>query len=138
MWLMLQQDKPDDYVIATGEMHSVAEFVQEAFASVGLNWKEYVKTDQRLKRPLDVYQLCGNPTKAAKKLGWKPQVTFKELVKIMVEADLERWKQHLDGKSFSWDAPNYPPEMDIISRNVVRDVQKSVSRKSKWKRILKL
>ena len=137
MWIMLQQEKPDDYVIATGEMHSVAEFAREAFACVGLNWTDYVKTDQRLKRPLDVYQLCGNPVKARKELGWKSDVTFKELVRIMVEADLDRWKQHLDGKPFSWDAPNHPPEMDIISRNVVRDAHKSMSKKNKWKRIFK-
>lgn len=134
MWLMLQQKKNDDYVIATGEMHSVAELAEEAFSVAGLHWKDHVKTDQRLKRPLDVYQLCGNPQKAETALKWKPKVTFKELVRIMVQADLDRWKQHLDGKMVSWDAPNYPHEMDIISRNVTRDAYKEVGNKLRSKR----
>lgn len=136
MWLMMQQTKPDDYVIATGETHSVAEFAQEAFGSVELDWRKYVKTDKRLLRPLDVYQLCGSPRKAQRVLGWGPHITFKELVKIMVEADVERWKLYLAGKSFPWDAPNHPPEMDILSRNVVRDVQKSISAQGRWKKLL--
>ncbi len=88
MWRMLQQPTPDDYVIATGETHSVQEFVEEAFASAGLNWKEYVKLDAQFLRPAEVDQLIGDFSKAKQKLGWQPKTTFKQLVKIMVEADL--------------------------------------------------
>ncbi len=89
MWLMLQQGKPDDYVIGTGESHSVREFVEEAFAYVDLDWKPYVKIDPRYFRPTEVELLLADYTKAKKKLGWSPKVTFKELVRIMVDADLE-------------------------------------------------
>lgn len=89
MWLMLQQDQPDDYVIATGETHSVREFLELAFGYVNLNWQDYVEFDQRYLRPAEVDLLIGDPTKAQQKLGWKPSVTFKELVSLMVEADLQ-------------------------------------------------
>ncbi|MBW5397463.1 GDP-mannose 4,6-dehydratase [Brachyspira pilosicoli] len=88
MWLMLQQEKADDYVIATGETHSVREFLDEAFGLVGLDWKKYVEIDPRYYRPAEVDLLLGDPTKAKEKLGWKPKTTFKELVKIMLEYDL--------------------------------------------------
>lgn len=90
MWLMLQQEKPDDYVIATGETHSVQEFAELAFAELGLDWRDYVRVDQRFVRPAEVDLLVGDSTKARKKIGWQPTVTFKELVKIMVEAELQR------------------------------------------------
>ena len=90
MWLMLQQDKPDDYVIATGEAHTVKEFAQLAFDHVGLDWKKYVKVDQNFYRPAEVSLLLGDYSKARKKFGWKPKVRFKELVKMMVDADMER------------------------------------------------
>jgi GDPmannose 4,6-dehydratase len=89
MWLMLQQDEPDDYVIATGESHSVSEFLDEAFGHVDLDWKEHVEIDPRYYRPTEVDLLLGDASKARQKLGWEPKVTFKELVRIMVEADLE-------------------------------------------------
>jgi GDPmannose 4,6-dehydratase len=89
MHLMLQQDEPDDYVIATGETHTVGEFVEAAFAEVGLDWREFVKQDPHFMRPAEVDLLVGNPSKAADKLGWRPSVTFKELVALMVAADLE-------------------------------------------------
>ncbi|TVR45265.1 MAG: GDP-mannose 4,6-dehydratase [Puniceicoccaceae bacterium] len=89
MWLMLQQDNPDDYVVATNETHSVAEFCEEAFGHLGLDWKQYVKHDPRYERPAEVDLLIGNPEKARRQLGWEPRVRFKELVKIMVEADLK-------------------------------------------------
>lgn len=95
MWLMLQQDNPGDYVIATGETHSVREYCEEAFACVDLDWKEYVKYDARYERPAEVELLIGDASKAKKVLGWEPKVTFKELVKIMVDADLEKEKIHL-------------------------------------------
>jgi len=89
MWLMLQQDEPADYVIGTGENHSVQEFVEEAFAYVDLDWKEYVEIDPRYFRPTEVEFLLADPAKAKKKLGWEPKVTFKELVKIIIDADME-------------------------------------------------
>lgn len=89
MWLMLQQKNPDDYVIATEKSHSVKEFVDLAFSEVGLDWQKYVKTDKRLMRPADVPELRGDATKAKQKLGWKSEVTFEELVKMMVRADVE-------------------------------------------------
>lgn len=92
MFLMLQQDKPDDYVISTGETHTVKEFAELAFSHVGLNWKDYVKTDELLFRPAEVHELKGDCAKARKILGWKPKVNFEELVKMMVDEDLKRLK----------------------------------------------
>jgi len=93
MWLMLQQDKPDDYVIATGETHSVKKFVQIAFACAGLDWKKFVKVDKNFYRPAEVNLLIGDYRKAAKKLKWQPQVKFRELVEMMVKADIEYLKR---------------------------------------------
>ncbi len=92
MWLMLQQDEPDDYVIATGETHSIKEFVELAFSYVDLRWGDYVVIDERLYRPAEIHELRGDFSKAEKKLGWEPKVLFEELVEMMVEADLERIK----------------------------------------------
>ncbi len=89
MWLMMQQDRSDDYVIATGETHSVKEFVQKAFDYVGLDWEEYVEIDERYFRPSEVYHLEGDYSKAKKKLGWEPKIKLDELIKIMVDYDLE-------------------------------------------------
>jgi GDPmannose 4,6-dehydratase len=89
MWRILQQEKPSDYVIATGETHSVREFCEEAFGCVGLDWKDFVKVDPKYFRPAEVDLLLGDSTRARRELGWKPRVTFKELAKLMVEADLE-------------------------------------------------
>lgn len=97
MWLMLQQDKPDDYVVATGETHSIKEFLEEAFGSVGLDWKKYVKFDERYLRPAEVDLLIGDASRAKEKLGWTPKVIFKELVKIMVEADVKDLNNRLKG-----------------------------------------
>lgn len=88
MWLMLQQDEPDDYVIATGETHSVEEFLTEAFSHVGLDWHDYVEIDPKYMRPAEVDLLVGDASKAKQKLGWEPKVTFKELVHLMVDADV--------------------------------------------------
>lgn len=96
MWKMLQQEHPDDYVIATGEMHTVREFVQEAFDYVGLNWKDYVKIDPRHFRPTEVEVLQGDYRKAKEKLNWQPKVTFKQLVRIMVDADVAEEKEKKD------------------------------------------
>ena len=89
MWMMLQADEPDDFVIATGETHSVMEFVEEAFALLDLDWQSHVELDPRYNRPTEVDLLVGDPSKAGERLGWGPRVTFKELVRIMVEADME-------------------------------------------------
>ena len=93
MWVMLQQDRPDDYVVATNETHSVKEFIEETFGLLGLDWQKYVRHDARYERPAEVDLLIGNPAKAKKQLGWEPKVKFKELVKIMTEADLELAKR---------------------------------------------
>ena len=90
MWLMLQQDTPDDFVIATGETHTVRELVETAFAYVDLDWQKYVKTDPALIRPAEVDLLIGDPSKARRILSWQPQITFQQLVKQMVQADLDR------------------------------------------------
>lgn len=89
MWMMLQQPQPDDYVLATGETHSVREFLEEAFRLVGLNWKDYVETDQRYLRPTEIDQLRGDSSKAKAKFGWQPKVMFKDLVRLMVIEDLK-------------------------------------------------
>jgi len=86
---MLQQDAPDDYVVATGETHSIREFLDTAFGYVNLDWHSYVEFDQRYLRPTEVELLIGDPTKAKTKLGWEPSVTFEQLVQLMVEADLK-------------------------------------------------
>ena len=97
MWLMLQQDAPDDYVIATGETHAVRELCDVAFSHVGLNWEDYVVVDPKFYRPAEVDLLIGDPTKAKKQLGWVPAVSFKELVEMMVDADLEMVKKEMEG-----------------------------------------
>jgi GDPmannose 4,6-dehydratase len=97
MWLMLQQDEPDDYVIATGESHSIKEFLEEAFGYVRMDWKGYVRIDPKYMRPVEVDSLLGDSSKARNKLGWKPTITFKKLVKIMVDHDLEEVGRHLFG-----------------------------------------
>jgi len=89
MWLMLQQEAPDDYVIATGEAHSVREFLEAAFARVGLDWRDYVEIDPRYFRPTEVDHLLGDASKARQRLGWRPRVSFSELVARMVDHDLE-------------------------------------------------
>ncbi len=89
MWLMLQQNEPKDYVIATGVTHSVQDFVETAFGRVGLNWKFFVKTDPKFMRPADVQILCGDASSARTELGWQPKVSFEELVAMMVDADIE-------------------------------------------------
>ena len=102
MWLMLQQDEPDDYVVATGETHSVEEFVQEAFSYLDLDWKQHVVQDPRFYRPAEVDLLVGDPNKAGEKLGWEPSVDFRQLVRIMVDADMEtlRGGQHTPNMPF--------------------------------------
>lgn len=92
MWLMLQQDAPDDYVIGTGKTHSIKEFLEIAFDHVGLKWQDYVVIDDNFKRPIDIHNLCADAGKIKDKLGWEAKVGFEELVKMMVDADMERCK----------------------------------------------
>jgi GDPmannose 4,6-dehydratase len=101
MWMMLQQEHPDDYVIATGENHSVREFLDVAFRHLDLDWKKYVEIDPRYYRPTEVDSLVGDASKATSILGWKPRVHFKELVRIMVEADFDAESRKRDSSSVS-------------------------------------
>lgn len=121
MWLMLQQEKPDDYVIATNETHSVQEFVELAFEYVKLDWRKYVKTQPKFLRPMDVNYLKGDIKKSIEMIKWKPKMKFEELVQFMAEADLERWQRWQKGEHFPWDAGNYPNESKIHSRKWIID-----------------
>jgi GDPmannose 4,6-dehydratase len=96
MWLMMQQDQPDDFVIATGETHSVRELVEIAFQRVGLDWQDYVKTDSKFMRPAEVDFLIGDYSKAKEKIGWEPRVNFRELVEMMVDSDLAEGKRRIE------------------------------------------
>jgi len=95
MWLMIQRPEPDDYVIATGQTHSVRELCEVAFGHVGLDWRDHVVVDERFLRPAEVDQLVGDATKAREKLGWEPTVSFEELIQMMVDADLKSWEKRL-------------------------------------------
>ena len=106
MWLMLQQEKPDDYVVATGESHTVGDFCSLAFACAGLDWEKYVVSEQTRFRPVDVWDLRGDAGKANRLLSWNRRVSFSQLVKEMVEADLKRWTDYREGKMFPWDVLN--------------------------------
>ncbi len=99
MWLMLQQPQPDDYVIATGETHSIREFLDAAFGHVGLDWTKYVENDARYHRPSEVDLLIGDPSKAKQKLGWEPKTKFQDLVRLMVDADIALLQSHMEGKA---------------------------------------
>jgi len=98
MWLIVQQEKPDDYVIATNETHSVREFLEVAFGHVGLDWRKYVEIDPKYYRPAEVDLLIGDFSKARKQLGWAPKTKFAELVKLMVDADVKLLKDHREGR----------------------------------------
>ena len=91
MWMMLQRKEPADFVVATGVAHTVRDFAKQAFECVGLNYQDYVKTDPSFLRPAEVDHLLGDPTKAHKELGWKPEVSFEQMIEMMVEADLKRY-----------------------------------------------
>jgi GDPmannose 4,6-dehydratase len=98
MWLMLQQDKPDDYVVATGETHSIREFLDVAFAHAGLRWEKHVEIDPRYYRPAEVDLLMGDSSKARRQLGWEPKTKFGDLVKLMVDTDIQLLKDHREGR----------------------------------------
>jgi GDPmannose 4,6-dehydratase len=89
MWMILQQPEPDDFVLATGRTHSIRELLEVAFGVAGLDWEKYVEVDPKFIRPAEVDFLCGDATKARERLGWQPRVSFEELIKMMVEADLQ-------------------------------------------------
>jgi GDPmannose 4,6-dehydratase len=108
MWLMLQSKSADNYVVGTGEAHSVREFVESAFSYVGFDWKKYVKTDKRYKRPLDPTKLLADSSKAAKWLGWRPKIRFEELVKIMVDAEMRRLGAEPEGEGDEVLAKRFP------------------------------
>jgi GDPmannose 4,6-dehydratase len=97
MWMMLQQAEPDDFVLATGKTHSVRELLEVAFNAVGLHWEKYVEVDPKFIRPAEVDFLCGDATKAREILGWEPEVSFEELIRMMVEADLEEVQRAENG-----------------------------------------
>jgi GDPmannose 4,6-dehydratase len=101
MWLMLQQSKPNDYVVATGEGHTVREFAEIAFEVAGLNYEDWIVTDPKLLRPAEVDSLLGNPARAEKELKWKREVSFEKMIQLMVEGDLERYKNQGYGKTVS-------------------------------------
>jgi GDPmannose 4,6-dehydratase len=105
MWLMLQQDKPDDYVVATGEAHTVSEWIEFAFAEVGVDWRQHIELDPRYLRPTEVNFLQGDASKARKLLGWKPRVGFKELVRMMVAHDLNLARQERALKTAGYETP---------------------------------
>ena len=98
MWRMLQQDEPDDYVVATGDTHTIREFLEAAFTQVDLNWEDYVEIDPRYFRPTEVELLVGDPAKAREKLGWEPKVKFAGLAKLMVDADVQLLADQRAGK----------------------------------------
>ena len=113
MWKILQQKKPDDYVLSNDETHTVKEFVVRAFERVELDWKKYVKTDKKYHRILEVNLLKGDSSKAKKAFNWNPKIKFEKLVDILVDEDLERWEK---GEKFPWDAPNYLTEEKTLFR----------------------
>ena len=101
MWMMLQQAEPDDYVLATGKTHSIRELLEAAFSAAGLHWEKYVEVDPKFIRPAEVDYLCGDATKAREKLGWEPEVSFQELIRMMVEADLEAVQRAENGLRYA-------------------------------------
>ena len=121
MWQMMMQEKPEDYVVATGRTHSVSNFVDAAFERIGLDAGKYVRVDKKLFRPLEVSKLRGDPSKAKRLLRWRSNVTFEGLVTKMVDEDLRRWKSWQKGELFPWDAPLYPEDLNIIANRYTLD-----------------
>ena len=116
MWRILQLDNPDDFVVATGEAHSVKDLIKTAFSRADLDYKKYIRTDESLIRPIDVNFLLGDISKLNKFSSWEPKVKFNQLVNMMVDSDIDRWSKYLNGERFPWDAPSYPNELKIKSR----------------------
>ncbi len=118
MWAILQQAEADDYVCATGISKTVREFAQLAFEIAGLNYEEHLETHELFKRPKEVAILQGDVSKMKNTIGWTPRTTFEELVRLMVEEDLQRWEDHLKGKAFPWDAFNYADDLTLVKRHM--------------------
>ncbi len=118
MWRILQHKNPDDFVISTGTAHSIKDLLNFSFSRLGLNWKKYVIQKKSLYRAVDVGHLLGDPKKLKKLLNWYPKVSFKQTVEKMVDEDLKRWKDKLNGKFFPWDAENYPTNIKILYRGI--------------------
>ena len=121
MWKILQADEPSNFVVATNESHSVRELVNLAFELAGLNRDDHVEISKSLIRPLEVDDLKGSHNKATEILGWKPKVKFRDLIKIMYDEDLKRWKGYLDGKVFPWDALTHPDGLMVSERSYKLD-----------------
>jgi len=115
MWMVLQKKKPEDYILSTNEIHSVKELAQEACRIAGISPSK-IETSKENLRPYDVENLRGDYTKAKKKLGWKPKIKFKKLIKIMVEEDIRRWERWLKGEYFPWDAATSGEDSKILAR----------------------
>ena len=116
MWRIMQLAEPNDFVVATGEAHSVEDLIRTAFTRANLDYKKYMKVDQKLIRPIDVNFLLGDISKLNKYSLWEPKVKFEELINLMVDSDIKRWSNYLNGEIFPWDAPSYPNELNIKSR----------------------
>ena len=114
MYKMLQTNNAEDYVIATDEIHTVEEFLNEAFEYVDMDYHKYLEIDKRFVRPLDVPALRGDYSKAKNELHWEPRVKFSELVKLMMKEELKRWDMYLNGEKFPWDVPSYPNENNLL------------------------
>src|SRR3954466_15017131 len=117
MWLMLQHDKPDDFVIATGEPHTVRRLVEVAFDQVGLPWESHVRIDDQFKRPAEVDLLVGDASKAKRELGWEPQTSFEQLIRLMVDADMERWKGWGATRPRAGSSRSTPPPSGVSDRS---------------------
>ncbi len=117
MWRMLQHNQPDDFVVATGEAHSVKEFLKFAFERADLDYRDFLKINKNFIRPIDVNFLLGDNSKMFKELKWKPKTKFKKLVEHMVDEDIIRWDNYKKGKVFPWDALNYPDNLNLINRS---------------------
>ena len=118
MWRILQHKIPDDFVIATGKSYSIKDLLNFSFSRLGLNWKKYVVQKKTLYRAVDVGHLLGDCTKIRKKIGWYPKVNFKKTIEKMVDEDYKRWNDKLKGKSFPWDAENYPTNINVTYRKI--------------------
>ena len=114
MWLMLQQDEPNDYVVATNQAHTVKEFTAVAFEVLGLDWQRYVQIEQKYYRAAEVDSLQGDYSRARDKLGWQPKTMFSTLVEIMVKEDRDRWQRYLRGEKFPWDVLDNPMEKGLL------------------------
>jgi len=127
MYRMLQQDRPDDYVIATGECHTVREFLQESFSLVNLDWERFVRIDRRYFRPTEVNELCGDASKARAVLGWKPKTTFKQLVRMMLKADMQAVGLDLDS-GYAAGAKSKPPSVGEWLTQIEQDDRQPAAR----------